>query len=154
MMPHMTSSRFSHERFVVEAAEDYIARHFDGLPGVHVALAGRVNVDVHWMQGVLAYMTGRPEQAVHRFQRSYAAFTHALESDNRAAVAQRLAFALTNIGRSKAAWGFRLEALAGGAARGHHPRAARGIASEQTAGFVAAGIPVTFRTSTCWPVWP
>ena len=47
----MTSSRFSHERHVVQEAERYIARHLD-LPGVEVSLAGRVNVDVNWMQGV------------------------------------------------------------------------------------------------------
>ncbi|HFD91929.1 MAG TPA: Patched family protein [Gammaproteobacteria bacterium] len=45
----MTSGKYSDEKAVVEAAQDYIEKVFNA-PGITAHLSGRVNVDYHWIK--------------------------------------------------------------------------------------------------------
>ena len=45
----MNSGKYSDEKVVVEAAQDYIDRSFNA-PGIHATLSGRVDVDYHWIK--------------------------------------------------------------------------------------------------------
>jgi len=47
----LDTGRFSDERRVVEATERYLAEHFAD-DDLRASLAGRVNVDYHWMRGI------------------------------------------------------------------------------------------------------
>jgi len=45
----MNSGKYSDEKVVVEAMQDYIDDHFNA-PGIRANLSGRVNVDYHWIK--------------------------------------------------------------------------------------------------------
>ncbi|HED35818.1 MAG TPA: Patched family protein [Gammaproteobacteria bacterium] len=45
----MNSGKYSDEKAVVEAAQEYIDQSFNA-PGIHATLSGRVNVDYHWIK--------------------------------------------------------------------------------------------------------
>jgi len=45
----MDSGKYSDEKAVVEAAQQYIESSFNA-PGIHATLSGRVNVDYHWIK--------------------------------------------------------------------------------------------------------
>ncbi|HHO68898.1 MAG TPA: Patched family protein, partial [Gammaproteobacteria bacterium] len=45
----MNSGKYSDEKVVVEATQDYIDKTFNA-PGIHATVSGRVNVDYHWIK--------------------------------------------------------------------------------------------------------
>jgi predicted RND superfamily exporter protein len=53
LIVRMTNSEFIHQRRVVNALERYLERQFNG-EGLHAVLAGRVNLDYHWLKVIRA----------------------------------------------------------------------------------------------------
>ncbi len=45
----LDSGKYSNEKVVIEAAQNYIDQHFN-TPGISASLSGRVDVDYHWIQ--------------------------------------------------------------------------------------------------------
>ena len=48
LIVRLRSSEYIHQRAVIEALQTYLDAHFAG-PGLHAALAGRANLDYHWL---------------------------------------------------------------------------------------------------------
>jgi len=53
LIVRMTSSEYIHQRAVIDSLRNYLDRHFSGGP-IKAGLAGRANLDYHWLQIVRA----------------------------------------------------------------------------------------------------